>query len=209
MTQAGESPSVWQRSRRLATQEIMDTAIRLFAAQGYEETTTAQIAQEAGVSQRTLFRYFGTKEDLVCGEQDELGERFLETVHTQPASVGIWDALQHGFASLFTDTTSHRALALVTLIFHTPALRARYTEKRLRWQSELLPIVVRRLTASGTTKDRADLEARAIIAVTFACADAAVGNWVALNGKTDLSDLYDQALALARTAPCEFAAGEA
>ncbi|MFE2032855.1 helix-turn-helix domain-containing protein [Streptomyces scopuliridis] len=30
-----------------------------------------QIAEEAGASPRTLFRYFGTKEELVCGEQDE------------------------------------------------------------------------------------------------------------------------------------------
>ena len=44
---------------------IVRTAVRLFTAQGFYGTPTAQIAKEAGVSNGTLFRYFPTKEDLI------------------------------------------------------------------------------------------------------------------------------------------------
>ncbi|MFD0392805.1 helix-turn-helix domain-containing protein [Streptomyces nogalater] len=45
--------TLWERSRQVAVQAILDTAVRLFAEQGYEQTTIAQIAREAGISQRS------------------------------------------------------------------------------------------------------------------------------------------------------------
>jgi AcrR family transcriptional regulator len=44
---------------------ILDAAQRLFGERGYTETTTAQIARTAGVTERTLFKYFPTKADLL------------------------------------------------------------------------------------------------------------------------------------------------
>ncbi len=79
-----------ERSRQVAAQTVLDTAVRLFAEQGYEQTTIAQIAREAGISQRSLFRYFGTKEDLVCGDQEALGELLKRTVEQQPAEMSAW-----------------------------------------------------------------------------------------------------------------------
>ena len=43
----------------------LETAISLFAQQGFDGTSTAQIAKEAGVSQATIFKYFKTKDDLL------------------------------------------------------------------------------------------------------------------------------------------------
>ena len=45
--------------------KTIETAIKLFAKQGYHGTSTLQIAKEAGVSQATVFKYFKTKEDLL------------------------------------------------------------------------------------------------------------------------------------------------
>lgn len=47
--------------------EAMLSGIKLFAKQGYHATSTVQIAQEAGISQATIFKYFKTKEDLLLG----------------------------------------------------------------------------------------------------------------------------------------------
>ncbi|MDN3060039.1 TetR family transcriptional regulator [Streptomyces sp. SRF1] len=201
MQQEPRTPSVWERSRQMAGREIVDTAIRLFTTQGYEETTIAQIAREAGVSQRTLFRYFGTKEDLVCGDQDELGRLLTKTVKEQPAEVSAWDALRRGFTALLTANHAlEMTLTLSTLIFRTPALHANYVQKRLRWQFDLVPVIRERLEAAGHAGPEADHEARTVIAVSFACADAATGTWIAGNGTGDPVALYDQALALTRTA---------
>lgn len=196
---ADGTPSVWERSRQLAAREIVDTAIRLFTAHGYEETTTAQIAREAGVSQRTLYRYFGTKEDLLCRDQEELGALFGKTVGEQPADASAWDALRTGFAAL---TTANLAVgttaAAARLIFEVPALRAGYVQKRLAWQADLLPVIRGRLEAAGRDGATADHEARAVIAVSFACMDAATASLIARDGEGDVMELYDQALALAR-----------
>ncbi|WP_316752485.1 TetR family transcriptional regulator [Streptomyces herbicida] len=199
--------TLWDRSRQAAVQAILDTALRLFAEQGYEQTTIAQIAREAGISQRSLFRYFGTKEDLVCGDQEALGELLKQTVERQPAEVSPWDALRTGFEVILTaDHTPERVLELSRLIFATPSLRARYVEKRLRWQADLVPVIQARLSAV-TVADQAtgpalgpaaDPRAKAIVATVFACVDTATELWAEHEGRLDLADLYDQCLAAVR-----------
>src|ERR1700716_947005 len=86
--------TLWDRTRQLGAQEILQTALRLFTQQGYDETTIAQIAREAGVSQRTLFRYFGTKEDLIGGSQERFVSVLKDTVREQPVDAGAWAALR-------------------------------------------------------------------------------------------------------------------
>ncbi|MFG1664253.1 TetR/AcrR family transcriptional regulator [Streptomyces sp. Y7] len=193
--------TLWDRSRQVAVEAILDTAVRLFTEQGYERTTIAQIAREAGISQRSLFRYFGTKEDLVCGDQDALGELLRQTVEQQPADVSAWDALRAGFEVVLTARhTPERVLELSRLIFDTPSLHARYIEKRLRWQAELVPVVRKRLAAGTSAEPSADPRAKAIVATVFACVDTASEVWVRHDGRLDLADLYDQCLAAVRGA---------
>jgi AcrR family transcriptional regulator len=189
--------TLWDRSRQVAVQAILDTALRLFSEQGYERTTIAQIARESGISQRSLFRYFGTKEDLVCGDQQGLGELLKRVVQEQPAEVSAWDALRAGFEAVLAEgNTTGQALELSRLIFDTPSLRSRYVEKRLRWQAELLPIITERLEADSGPD--AELHARAIIATVFACVDTATELWVRSDGRLAPGDLYDRCLAAVR-----------
>ncbi|MBQ0885636.1 TetR family transcriptional regulator [Streptomyces sp. RM72] len=190
--------TLWERSRQVAVQAILDTAVRLFAQQGYEQTTIAQIAREAGISQRSLFRYFGTKEDLVCGDQEALGELLKRTVEQQPAEMSAWDALRAGFEVILTaNHPPERALELSRLIFDTPSLHARYIEKRLRWQAELVPVIRARL-GNGPGRPAPDPQAKAIVATVFACVDTATELWAGHDGRLDLADLYDQCLAAVR-----------
>ncbi|MFE0759676.1 TetR/AcrR family transcriptional regulator [Streptomyces smyrnaeus] len=190
--------TLWERSRQVAVQAILDTAVRLFAEQGYEQTTIAQIAREAGISQRSLFRYFGTKEDLVCGDQEALGELLKRTVEQQPAGMSAWDALRAGFEVILTaNHPPERALELSRLIFDTPSLRARYIEKRLRWQAELVPVIRARL-GNDSGRLAPDAQAKAIVAAVFACIDTATELWAEHDGRIDLADLYDQCLAAVR-----------
>ncbi|WP_406185624.1 TetR family transcriptional regulator [Streptomyces sp. NBC_01006] len=196
-------PSLWDRSRQAVVASIFDTAMRLFAEQGYEATTIAQIAKEAGISQRSLFRYFGTKEDIVCGDQEELGELLRATVEAQPAAATPWEALRAGFEALMeAHGEPGQLLEITALIFDTPPLRARYTQKRLRWQEMVLPAVTARMAAGkGSGPGRgpvSELRAAAVTATVFACVDAATEAWVRGGGSADLAALYDEALAAVR-----------
>lgn len=193
----GAPTTLWDRTRQLASQEILDTALRLFTEQGYDETTIAQIAREAGVSQRTLFRYFGTKEDLLGGGQDRFGQVLMDTISEQPAEAGVWEALRAGVAAVLSlHDSREQALERFRLLHDTASLRAGWLEKRLRFQENLLPLIEARMDAAATGSEGA--RARAVIATAFACLDAASMTWVANDGKGEIMDLYDECMAAVR-----------
>ncbi len=62
---AGTAEGVRERKRRETRQRIAETALRLFLANGYENTSLDTIAAEAGISRRTFFSYFKSKEDIL------------------------------------------------------------------------------------------------------------------------------------------------
>ena len=79
---------------------LLEVALNLFSANGYDETTTDQIAESAGVSPRTFFRYFPTKESvLFFGEYD-----FIDAVSgvylAQPEELSDFEAMANSFALL-------------------------------------------------------------------------------------------------------------
>ncbi|TFD07677.1 TetR/AcrR family transcriptional regulator [Cryobacterium sp. TMT1-66-1] len=66
---------------------VADIAVSLFQAQGYEATSTAQIAAAAGVSRSTFFRQFRSKDDVIFADHDELLEqidKFFDASHPDP-----------------------------------------------------------------------------------------------------------------------------
>ncbi|WP_371632781.1 TetR/AcrR family transcriptional regulator [Streptomyces sp. NBC_01259] len=193
----GPAPAtLWARTRQLASQEILETALRLFTAQGYDETTIAQIAREAGVSQRTLFRYFGTKEELLGGGQERFGQVLAEAVGGQPAEADVWEVLRAGIvAVLALHDSREQALERFRLLHRTASLRAGWLEKRLRFQEDLLPLVRAR---TGATEGAAEPTARAVVGTAFACLDAASMAWVESGGEGEIMDLYDACLAAVR-----------
>ncbi|MFD2421765.1 TetR/AcrR family transcriptional regulator [Amycolatopsis pigmentata] len=192
MTREDTTPTtLWDRTRQLASREILATALRLFTEQGYDETTMAQIAREAGVSQRTLFRYFGTKEDLLGGRENRFGEVLVDTIEKQPAEADAWTVLRAGLAAVLAlHDSREQALERFRLLHHTASLRAGWLEKRLRFQEDLLPFLAARTDTV--------LRARAVIATALACLDAATMTWVDNGGKGEIMDLYDDCLAAVR-----------
>ena len=187
-------PSLWARSRQAAYAEITAVAMKLFLDQGFDQTTIDQIAATAGISRRSFFRYFGTKEDIVLGDLAGQGEVVRDALEAVPLSVGPWDALR-----LALDAVSALAidpgvtLTISQMMYETPSLRARSIEKHLHWQSLLVPNIRRRLGAQGEGP-----AADAIVASAIACLDVAGELWTRSHGAEDLGALYDQAVAAVR-----------
>jgi AcrR family transcriptional regulator len=65
----------WQSGAR---ERLAASALRLFTAQGFERTTVAEIAAEAGLTERTFFRYYADKPEVLFAGQDEFQGLFLE-----------------------------------------------------------------------------------------------------------------------------------
>ncbi len=87
------SPSLRQRKKQRTRQAIIDAGTALFAEQGYEETTLAQLADAAEIAPSTFFNYFGSKADIVFGLHDAITESareyLLERVAEQPATTAV------------------------------------------------------------------------------------------------------------------------
>ncbi len=72
------------KQRDETRQRLLDAASRLFAERGYDQTTSAEIAQAAGVTERTLFRHFETKADLMLGHWRDNAAALAAAMRKQP-----------------------------------------------------------------------------------------------------------------------------
>jgi AcrR family transcriptional regulator len=82
-----------ERKKQRTRQSIIDTAIRLFSEQGYNETTLVQIADEVEISPSTFFNYFSAKVDIVFDVLDAVIESGRERILGRPASEPATHAL--------------------------------------------------------------------------------------------------------------------
>ena len=62
-----------EEKRQQTLKRITQTALGLFARHGYEATTLDMIAADAGISRRTFFHYFKSKDDILLSQQAGLG----------------------------------------------------------------------------------------------------------------------------------------
>jgi AcrR family transcriptional regulator len=136
-------PSLSQRKRQLVRQEIAHAAWLLFAERGYEDTTVAEIARAAGVSRRSFFRYFSSKEDVVIGTTDALAEDVLAAFASRPVSepplVAIQRALKPAIETRLADAAEARAI--VSLLRESRTLRRAMLERHARLEERLALLI--------------------------------------------------------------------
>src|SRR3984957_9617475 len=86
-----------ERMRRTVLNEIAEVALKLFTERGYETVTIDDIAAAAGLSRRSVFRYFSTKEDIVVGKFDFVAGDMLAELRARPAGEPVWQSLRRAF----------------------------------------------------------------------------------------------------------------
>jgi AcrR family transcriptional regulator len=98
-----------RRSAEERRREIVEIAIRHFAQNGYNGTSTDQVAREAGISQPYLFRLFGTKRELFLACHDvmhgRIADSFAEVARGVPADQRM-AAMGQAYTALLADRTS-------------------------------------------------------------------------------------------------------
>ena len=82
-----DAPGLLERSRRAARAEVARVGVALFLERGFDATTMDDVAAAAGVSRRTLFRYFGSKEEVALGH---LTQRELDLVCSAFGGLVAW-----------------------------------------------------------------------------------------------------------------------
>jgi len=79
-----------------ARERLVAAAVDLYADQGYDATTVAQIAERAGVTRSTFFRYFPDKRELLVAGQETLGRLLAEGIAEAPAGASPLEAVAAG-----------------------------------------------------------------------------------------------------------------
>ena len=83
-----------ERKKRETREALTRTALELFAERGYDETTLAEIAEAAGVSTRTIFAYFPSKEDILFANTQAMCDALDHALAERPRGTDALTALR-------------------------------------------------------------------------------------------------------------------
>lgn len=131
---------------------IEQATFRLFRERGFEGTTLEDIAAEVGVSRRTLFRYFPSKNDIAWGRFDLTLEAFRETLAAMPEELPLHEAV-HRAVVAFNDYDAHADpphRERMHLILTTPALQAHSVHRYADWRRVIADYVAARRDLAPT-----------------------------------------------------------
>lgn len=181
-------------AREAVRGEVLRQAWQLFADQGYDATTIDEVAASAGMSRRTFFRYFTSKDELVLERLLESGAQIAAALEARPAKEPAWPALRSALEETVRQTEAHRDLSrrLYLMLQHEPALRATVEEWRRRWEDLLAPHVATRLGLEAH-----DHRVAAMAASALACYEVAQRAWSGegRSSRASLHRLLDEAMA--------------
>jgi AcrR family transcriptional regulator len=192
--------SVRERTRRAVRAEVTMLGQELIAARGYEQTTIDDIVAAVGMSKRTFFRYFASKEDLVLSKYEFFGDQFAEAFAARPRDEPLWESFRRAFdivVGYFDDTTQlSRILAMEKIINGNPALSAGELERVSRVQEQLTALLRERTGRHSPT----DPGPAAITGAALSCLLAAKATWITADQRPPFGEVLDHAMAVLQPA---------
>ena len=123
-----------ERKRRLTRQRISDVATILFGARGFDNVKVSEVADIVGVSEKTVYNYFPTKESMVLDWADETVESLARVIRECPPNESLTAAVVRAMKEdmeRFDNVPDDLVVFLprfMELIDSTPALRAAWLE---------------------------------------------------------------------------------
>ena len=163
-----------REQHKLTTRRALEeSALRLFARDGFDETSVDAIAADAGVSARTFFRYFATKDEVLDMGREERQAGLRTRIRTLAATdLGDLDVLREALVELARgfETDRERVQLRQRAAATSPVLRGRLYDTFASWEH----VVARELGG--------DARARTLAAVGFAVFRASTATWAADGG---------------------------
>lgn len=126
-----------EQNRRTRRAALIREARGLFEERGFEGVTVEEVAAAAGVSKRTFFRYFPSKEDVVFPEHERRLERFSDLVRMRVAGEPPMAAVQRAFVALGSQMMADRdeVVALQRIVDASPGLLAADRRRDRQWDA--------------------------------------------------------------------------
>jgi AcrR family transcriptional regulator len=161
------------RMRNAVREELRETAFAMFLESSFDAVSIEQISARAGVSQRTFFRYFANKEDVLLEWFDHYAPVIYDTIRSAPANAAPFDVARQAMvraASLADDSPEERRRNLLVseLVMTSPRLRAGLAERRHIWEAEIGRLFAERMNTSLDHDIRPALLASAAVSCAVA-----------------------------------------
>ena len=172
-----------------ARERLQAAALELFATRGYEQTTAAEIAQSVGLTERTFFRHFSDKREVLFYGQEDFLQKFIDGVDAAPAGASPLEVVASALraaASFFPDERRSYSRMRQSVIDQNPALR----ERELHKLAGVAVAVAEALRARGIGEPAATLAAESgatVFGIAFA-------QWIREDEKRSLADIASDVL---------------
>ncbi|MBL0886825.1 TetR/AcrR family transcriptional regulator [Myceligenerans indicum] len=179
------------RWRPGSTGRLQQAAIELFTENGYDATTVAEIAERAGVTERTFFRHYGDKREVLFAGQQEFQSGFVDAITDAPPGTPAMElsarALDAASRALQEARGREHARARYAIISAHAPLREREQLK--------LAVLAQAVTDALVIRGIPDLPAHLAGDVVVSVFSTAFARWIAPGETRDLLDLQHEALA--------------
>jgi AcrR family transcriptional regulator len=173
--------------------------LELFAERGFEQTTVTDIAARAGVTERTFYRHFGDKREVLFDGGADLQDHLTRTAGERAAAgdpplIAVATAFDRASHDVFGDLLEFARRRSAVIVAH-PELAERETGK----MAKIAQALAGTLGAAGADPGRAQVAAESGVAVFR----VAFARWVAAGNTTPLAELLDQAFGELRAVAAE------
>lgn len=192
---AGAAPArLADRRRDLVARDIRRTALALFDQRGFDAVSVADIAKAVGMSARTFFRYFASKDDILLDYERYLQGRLCAALAGRPACEGPVTALRNAYVATSTVAPEDHAavVARARVLAAAPGLRARAHGEWTFRSREVARLLADRMGVNPA----ADRRPTVLAAAMSAAAVTAWDHWLECGGTGDPSRAVAAALDL-------------
>jgi AcrR family transcriptional regulator len=189
--------SLQARKREVVREALRVAAEELIASRGYEKTTVEDVARAAGVSRRTYFRYFETKEDVVVAGSDRFADELVAALAARPAREAPLRAIRNALVPVLEEALAKPALirGVIAMMRGNTALRRAMLERRNRMEERLAVVLARRMGRDPLRRDSAPV---LLAYLTRAVSDTAFNVWYDQR-REDIAGLVDELVATLRS----------
>lgn len=175
---AGAAPQHGRVGRRRSTtrDHITDVALELFATRGFDDVSVDDVAQAAGISRRTLFRYFSSKNAIPWADFDASLTDLRNLLNAVPYDMALDAALRSALLEFnsFDASETPRHRRRMQVILQTDALQAYSMTMYAGWRGVIAAFVARRLDTKPT-----DLVPQTVAWTVLGVALTAYEQWLA------------------------------
>jgi AcrR family transcriptional regulator len=150
-TQRRPGEGLRERKRRVTRQRISDVATVLFSTRGFDNVTVAEVAETVGVSEKTVYNYFPTKESLVLDQADEAIETFARVLRDRRPDESLTAVAlralreEHKRFDTVPDELVEFFPRFGEMVESTPSLRAAWLDIR----NQLLAVAVEQISSTA------------------------------------------------------------